>query len=30
VLNYDSRSKGSRAYRALAGELLALNGHGTA
>ena len=29
VLNYDSRSKGSRAYRALAEELLALNGHGT-
>jgi len=28
VLNYDSRSKGSRAYRALADELVALNGHG--
>ena len=28
VLNYDSRSKGSRAYRALANELVALNGHG--
>lgn len=27
VLNYDSRSKGSRAYRALADELVALNGH---
>ena len=28
VLSYDSRSKGSRAYRALADELVALNGHG--
>ncbi len=28
VLNYDSRSKGSCAYRALADELVALNGHG--
>ncbi len=28
VLNYDRRSKGSRAYRALADELVALNGRG--